>query len=50
MTLLVNAAPTMRIPERPATAVQRVFLLGNPLQGNSCPANSSDPARLCPKG
>lgn len=40
----------MRIPDRPATVLQRVFVLGQPLQGNTCPLNSSVPAKLCPKG
>lgn len=50
MTRLVEAAPLMRVPDRAATVAARVFLLGNPLQGNSCPLNSTGPARLCPKG
>ena len=50
MSLLVEAAPLMPITFRPATVAQRVFLHGDPLQGNSCPANASDPIRLCPKG
>lgn len=29
---------------------QRVFILGDPLQGNTCPLNSSSPAVLCPEG
>ena len=50
MTLLVEAAPLMPITFRPATVAQRVFMYGDPLQGNSCPANASDPIGLCPKG
>ena len=50
MSLLVEAAPLMPIAFRPATVAQRVFLYGDPLQGNSCPANASDPIGLCPKG
>lgn len=46
----MEAAPLMRVPDRAATVAARVFLLGNPLQGNSCPLNSTGPARLCPKG
>lgn len=50
MQLLISAAPGLRVPDRPATMAQRVFVMGQPLQGNSCPVNSSVPAALCPKG
>jgi hypothetical protein len=50
MSLLLAAAPAMEVPSRPATVSQRIFLLGDPLQGNSCPANATNPATLCPKG
>ncbi len=46
----VETAPTLPIPMRPASVAESVYLLGDPLQGNSCPANASQPSRLCPKG
>lgn len=46
-----NALWTLKVlsPPRPSSP-QRVFILGDPLQGNTCPLNSSSPAELCPEG
>ncbi|PRW59962.1 white-brown complex 30 [Chlorella sorokiniana] len=50
MSMLVDRAPLLKVPDKPLTVVQRVFILGDPLQGNTCPLNSSSPAVLCPEG
>ncbi|KAL4458314.1 hypothetical protein ABPG75_013179 [Micractinium tetrahymenae] len=50
MSLLVAQAPMMPVTFQPATVAQRVFLHGDPLQGNTCPANASNPSKGCPPG
>ena len=50
VTLLTAAAPGMLVPDPPFTVAQRVFFLGDPLQGNTCPARASSPSTLCPGG
>lgn len=40
----------MPITFQPATVAQRVFLHGDPLQGNTCPANATNPSKGCPAG
>lgn len=36
--------PTLATPERAPSIFERVFMLGDVLAGNSCPANSTKPA------
>lgn len=43
-------APMMPITFQPANVAQRVYLYGDPLQGNTCPANATNPFQGCPPG
>ena len=50
MTALMEEAPTLKLASKQATVMERVYLLGHALQGNTCPVNASDPSTLCPEG
>jgi hypothetical protein len=46
----VGEYPLLVAPDRAPTVLERVYLKGNILAGNSCPANSTRPSLQCRAG
>ena len=50
VSTLVESYPILTMPTRPATVYESVYIRGQQLAGNQCPANSSTPINPCPAG
>ena len=50
MSVLVQAYPILTMPTRPTTVYESVYVRGQQLAGNQCPANSTTPTNACPGG
>lgn len=50
MRTVFNSMPLLRQNQGSTLLVDQVVRSGSPLQGNYCPANSSDPLQYCPAG
>ncbi|RMZ54405.1 hypothetical protein APUTEX25_001981, partial [Auxenochlorella protothecoides] len=50
MDELLRTSPNMELPQRPTTVYSSVYVDGDTLGGNYCPANSSTPSTQCAGG